>query len=207
MTILKIFKEFLELNKDKLTPTLKWTSVIFTSLVLVVFGWGYLVGQTPDWKLFLGTLLVAGLFFPFFCMALGTIKEFQTYKRTKTIFDIKPFNELTKNNLFQISDLSKKSKWLLTQFALTGQFRDYSLMAQAMNSTVNFEVFVHNENVKNEHIKKLRQQFPNNRFMYERFGIVMIYDKKSKVNLTYERLMHELDNFVQFFEKENIRPL
>lgn len=99
MTILKMYVDFLILNKDQLTSFLKWSSLFLTTLDLFIFGWGYLAGQRPDWALFIVSLLVAGLFFPFLCATLGYITEFQTYRRLNlgnyvfcTTKDLKQFN-------------------------------------------------------------------------------------------------------------------
>ena len=200
-----MMKEFLVLNRDKLKFGLKWISIIFTSIVLIAFAWGRFYGQVPEWTLFITVLLVAGIFFPIFIMSIGTIKEFQVYKRTKAILDNYPFNELTKNG-FQKSHTFENSKWTMTQLMLKGQFDNYPIECEVENSTFKFIALTNLDNVKKEHMKKLKKEFGDSKIEFDWFGIAMKYNTTKDRVTSFDQLKTDLGRFIGFLRDEKLDP-
>jgi|GEM_PF-2309308 len=199
-----MIKEFLIINRDKLEFGLKWSSIIFISLVLVAFAWGRYHGQIPEWSLFITVLLVAGIFFPVFCMTLGTIKEFQEYKITKRTLDQYPFNELTKNG-FEIILTNKKSKWMFSQIMLRGHIDDYPMDCEVENGIIKLIALVNRDNFKKEHMKELKREFGDRKVEYDWLGIALRFNIKKEKFTSFGQLKADIHRFIQFFKKNELK--
>jgi len=205
MTIKKMLKEFLILNKDKIKFGLKWTSILFTTIVLIAFAVGRFYGQIPKWSLFITTLVVAGVFFPIFIWTLGIFKDYLEFKRTNEILNRYPYNELIKNGFHRVMT-NKNTKWLLSQIMLQGYFEDYPMDCEVENGVLKMIALVNRDNFKKEHIEELRIEFGESKVDYDWLGIALKYNvEKERLN-AYGQLSEDLKRFITFFKKKELKP-
>ena len=192
-----MFQEFLELNRSKIISGLKWTSIIFTTIVLVAYAW---TGKLPVWTLFLTVLLFASVLFPIFIMALGTFKDYLEFKRTNEILNSYPYNELIKDG-FKRVPTNQNSKWLFSQIMLQGHLNDYPMDCEVENGVLKMIALVNLHNFKKEHLKELKREFGDSKIEYDWLGIALKYNVKKERLTSYGQLKSDLGRFIQFFKK------
>ena len=197
-----MFQEFLRLNKNKIIFGLKWTSIIFTVIVLAAYAW---TGKLPAWTLFITVLLFASVLFPIFIMALGTFRDYLEFKRTNEILNRYPYNELTKNG-FKRVPTNQNSKWLFSQIMLQGHFDDYPMDCEVENGILKMIALVNRDNFKKEHLKELKREFGGKKIEYDWLGIALKYNVNKERLTAYGQLKGDLDRFIQFFKKEGLNP-
>ena len=203
--ILKMLREFIDFNKTKFLLTLKWTSAIFTTITLTCFLVGLFYGYKLEWGLSIAILFAASVFFPTFCITLGTLKEFSTYRTSRKTLNKYPFNELTKNGFNEIYT-NQDSKWSYTQFALTGEYENYPMICYVSDSIVKIVALADIANIKREHRKRLKEEFGRNKIEYYWSGIAMIYDTSNKKSLSIDDLMNDIARLVGLLKRENLFP-
>ena len=184
---------------------LKWTSAVFTVITLICFLVGLFYGYKLEWGISIAILFATSVFFPAFCMTLGTLKEFSTYRNSRTTLNKYPFNELTKNGFYE-TYIYQNSKWNYTQFELTGEYEDYPMTCYVRNSIVKIIALADVANVKREHKKKLKEEFGRNKIEYYWSGIAMIYDTSNKKYLSIDDLMNDIARLVGLLKRGNLFP-
>jgi hypothetical protein len=196
-----MFQEFLDLNKNKIIFGLKWTSVIFTTIVLAAFAW---TGKLPEGSLFITVLLFASVLFPIFIIALETFTGYLEFKRTNEILNRYPYNELTKNG-FKLVPTNQNSKWLFSQIMLQGYYDDYPMDCEVKNGIFKMIALVNRDNFKKEHLKELKRVFGDSKVEYDWLGIALKYNVNKERLTAYGQLKGDLDRFIQFFKKEELK--
>jgi hypothetical protein len=202
----KKMNEFLKLNRHKIKFGLKWTSVIFTTIVLALLSWGIFRGQIPGWSLVLTVVLTAGIVFPFFIITLGTLQEFFVYRRTMRILDSYPFSELTKFG-FRKDFANENSKWTLTQLKLKGHFNDYPMQAELEHSIFKIVAFVNLDRVTQDHIRRLKQDLGDERIEMDWLGISLRYDTSREQVTSFEQMSYDLKRLIDYLNTEQLRPI
>jgi len=198
-------KEFIALNKQKIIFGLRWSSIIFTTIVLIAFAWGKFNGQVPTIELFVSILLVAGIVFPLFIITLGVLQDYSEYKRIDKILNTYPYSDLV-NNGFKRIPTNQNSKWMLSKVMLRGHFNSYPVDCEVENGILKIIALVNRDNFKKEHMEKLKKDFGSKKVAYDSLGIAMGYNVKKERLTAFEQLKGDLDKFVQFFKKEGLEP-
>lgn len=121
-------KEFFELNQHKLLFAFRLTAIVFTSIVLLIFGIGYVAfGELPDVELIIWVFVGAGILFPLFIVLLGIISGLYDLKIRRRNFSPKPFDKLSTLGFKEVYKY-RQNKWILTQLVISGHFNDYPVI-------------------------------------------------------------------------------
>ena len=112
-------KIFFQLNKHKLAPLFTRLSIVFTTLVVVVFTIAFSQDATPAGTLLITILVFAGIIFPVFIMFLGVIAWQVEQSRMQKIFNRQPLIQFEILG-FQKTLLNQDYKWNFTEEAVKG---------------------------------------------------------------------------------------
>ncbi|MBO0931368.1 hypothetical protein [Fibrella aquatilis] len=198
-----MLKEFIEFNKDKYLLMLKWTSAIFTILTISGFAVGFFYGYRPKYELFLAILFSISIFFPIFTITIGTLKEFQTYRKSRMALSKYPFNELTKHGFSEIYT-HKDSKWNYTQFGLIGELDSYSMICHVNNSVVYIMILTNMAKIRREHRKKISAEFGRWKIEYHWHGITIPYRTSNKKNISSNEVLNDITRLVELLKREGL---
>ena len=198
-----MFKKFLELNKGKIKFGLWFGSLFCTTIVLITLAWATRSGDIAE-NLFFSIIITAAIIFPIFVMGLGTLTGYLEFKRTNEILNNYPINELTRHGL-ELVIKNEKTKWELSQIMLRGYFNDYPVDCEIEEGLLKFTALVNRDDFKKENMDKLKKEFGKKKVQYNWLGISLCYTKKERPT-AYEQLKSELEQFINFFKKEGLRP-
>jgi hypothetical protein len=197
-------KEFIEVNKKKLLSCVKWSSIIFTSLVIIAFSAAIILkGQRPDLILVMTVILFASVFFPLFITAISAAKDCLAYIKAKSIFESYPINELQK---LGINKAFENSKWTYTQLVLKGQFENYKIECNVKDALLKITVQVNLDLVTKEHIENLKSMFGKKNIELDWLGIALVYNSKRRKDLTLPDLETEIRQLIMFLKTEKLTP-
>jgi hypothetical protein len=197
-------KEFIEVNKKKLLSCVKWSSIIFTSLVIIAFSAAIILkGQRPDLILVMTVILFASVFFPLFITAISAAKDCLAYIKAKSIFESYPINELQK---LGINKAFENSKWTYTQLVLKGQFENYKIECNVKDALLKITVQVNLDLVTKEHIENLKSMFGKKNIELDWLGIALVYNSKRRKDLTLPDLETEIRQLILFLKTEKLTP-
>ena len=107
-------KEFLQLNRHKLKVAFKVSSLLFLSLVSIVFIIVAINSGTLDYTLITIVLLTAGIAFPCFTLFISYLAWYYKRWEKNKAFATPPFNEL---HVLGFTDKlqGEKTKWAFTE--------------------------------------------------------------------------------------------
>jgi hypothetical protein len=198
-----MISEFLNLNKKKIVLGIKWTSIIFTSIVIGIFIWGHFNEQMSDTLLAVTVLIFASVIFPVFIMALGTIQEYLVFRKTSTLINNYPFNELT-NLGFKKTLINENSKWTMTQLRLEGRFNDYPIETELEKTNFKFIALVNLDKISKDHLKHLKREMGDGRIEMDWFGVSLIYNLARDRVTSIEQIKGDLKRMTDYLKRENL---
>ncbi len=199
-----MINEFLNRNRHKIVFGLKWTSIIFTTVVLGVFVWGHFIGQMPDPLLAVTILIFASIVFPFFIMTVGTIQEFFVFRKTYMLFNHYPFSELAKFG-FKKAFANENSKWTMTQLKLEGQFNGYPIETELEKTKFKFIALVNLDKISKNHLKHLNREIGEGKIEMEWFGVALTYNLSRGRVISIEQIINDLKRMTDYLKSENLQ--
>lgn len=202
--------EFLKLNKSKLGFAFKVSSIVFLSLVLIIFSIGYLNGQVPELSLLVTVILGASIGMPTFILFIGIIRGTWDLHKRRKAFNSHPFSELL-NHGFTEQIKNEKNRWQFSEPILIGEIENFRILAevdtQHAPDIIRFQALTEVGVIGKEEVHRLIRKFSSDDIELDFDGITKkISASKHRMN-TVDELTAELARFIRTLIQENFKPV
>lgn len=201
-----MIETFLNKNKLAVKAGLIGMSIIFTSLVLIIFLIGYFNGQKPDLELFLTVVLCAAVGFPLFAMTVGFLRWWWDYSVINRNFNSFPFNELASIG-FEKSMRNKNSKSKFTSEFYTrnlnGFIVDCEVDTQHEPGKLVFKIYVKTKHVDKSKYREIETTLSKKNGFFDFDFIGKKYHYKRHQLQSIKQLDQELHDFVGIIKSED----
>ena len=203
-------KEFFKLNKTKLVFAFKFTSLVFLTLVLIIFGIGYLNGQVPELSLFLTVCAGAGLGLPMFMLLIATLRGTWDLHKRRKAFGSQPFSELLKHG-FTEKIKHDKNRWQFSEPILTGQIANFQILVevdtQQAPDVIRFQALTEVEVIGKNEVERLARQFSHDEIELDFDGVTKKISIKNQRMTKIDELITELTRFILIIRQQNFKPV
>lgn len=204
-----MIKKFLPQNIKAIITTFKWTSVIFTSIVLIIFGIGLINNQKPDIELFITVVLSASIGFPLFILVVGLLRWSWDTSVTNRNFSSFPFSMLESIG-FNKALRNEASRTKFVSEYYTGRINDFivncDVDTQYKNEYLSFKYYVNIKPVGKTEYSRIQKEFDAVNGIVDINWISKEYHYKNHRLKSEVELQTELIDFAKMIQKENIRP-
>jgi hypothetical protein len=204
-----MIEKFLKEIKLAIKTGLKWMSIIFTSIVLILFSIGLINNQRPDLELFFMVIFSAGIGFPILVIIVGFIRWRWDYLVTNRNFNAFPFSQLDSLGFKKIIE-NEGSKTRFINEYYTGKINDFIIDCvvdtQNENKLLNFKYYVNIKPLNRTDFKKLEKEFRFQDGYIDFKWITKKYHYKNHRLKSVQDLEKELIDFGKMILKENIEP-
>ena len=202
-------KEFLVLNKSKLTFAFSFTSMIFTGLVVIIFVVGYFYGQVPALYLFITVILGAGIGMPLFILLVAIMRGTWDLHKRRNAFNRKPFSELL-NYGFSEQLKNENNRWHFTEPVLMGNIGNFQILAEVDTKyapdVIRFQALTKIEVLGKGEVDRLSRKFSQDDIELDFEGVTKkISIKNERLNSVHE-LIEELNRFIGTIKNEKFKP-
>lgn len=202
-------KEFFQLNWSKLVFAFKFTSGVFLTLVLIIFGIGYSTGQLPDFTLFLTVILSAGIGMPIFILLIGTLRGTWDLHKRRKAFSTYPFSALL-NYGFKEQLKYDNNKWRFSEPTLIGQIDNFQIIAKVDTQhevdIIKFQALTEIDLRGIDEEKRLTRKFSTDDIYLDVQGVSKRISVKNHRIKDLKELSNELSRFIQTIKQENFKP-
>ena len=202
-------KEFLQLNRSKLVFAFKFTLAFCLTLVLIIFGIGYLKGHLPELTLFLTVILSAGIGFPIFIIVIGTLRGAWDLHKRRKAFGTYPFSELS-NYGFTEKLKNDISRWQFSEPILTGKIDNFEIIAEVDTQhepdIIKFQALTEVEAIGKNEVRRLTRKFSTDDIHLDFHGVSKRISVKNHRMNNVTELTNELARFIQILNQENFKP-
>lgn len=204
-----MIKKFLQGNIKAIRPAFKWTSLIFTSIVLIIFGIGQINNQTPDIGLFVTVVLSASIGFPFFIVVVGFLRWSWDSSVINRNFSSFPFSQLESIGFRKVTkNADSKTKFICDYY--TGKIGDFivdcDVDTQNESTQIRFKYFVNILPQDKTEYKRIQNDFKSLNGFFDFNWISKKYHYKNHRLKSIFELEKELTDFGKLIIKENIEP-
>jgi hypothetical protein len=204
--MIKLF--FIE-NIKAIKTGFKWMSLIFTSLVLIIFFIAFINNQKPDLELFIIMILSSGIGFPIFGTAVGFLRWWWDYSVIRRNFQSFPFNKLQEIG-FKEEVLNKNSKGKFTKLFYTGMIDkfivDCSIETQNYSKFLIFKFYINVNQITNNDYKRINTLITKENGLLDFNWIGKKYHYKKHGIKSISELQNELEKFSRLILEENFEP-
>lgn len=201
---------FIKLNSWKLKFAFKWTSAVFTGIVVLVLVIAYFNGQVPEIDVLFGLLIGASLVFPIFIVTIATLRGVWDLNKRIKAFETSPFSEL-KQNGFSVGLKNENSKWSFSEPILNGVINEYPILAEVDTQTaldvVRFKALTVVKPLDKEEMRRLIKKFNLEDIQFDKEGITKMIHIKDKRYSSSKALVIELEQFTDMLKKENLKSI
>jgi hypothetical protein len=198
---------FLKENKKAIKTGFKWMSLIFTSLVLIIFLLGFIHNQKPDLELFIIVILSAGVGFPIYLIFVVFLRWRWDYSVIHRNYHSVPFNQL-RDIGFNEEILNENSKWKFTKKYLTGMINDFivdcDINTQEYSKYLIFKFYINHKRITKEDYKRIRNLISKQNGLIDFNWIGKKYHYKKHGLITISDLEKELFEFGDLILSEKI---
>lgn len=201
-----MIKTFLNHNKLAVKTGLTWMSIIFTSLVLIIFLIGYLNGQKPDLELFLTVILCAAVAFPIFAVTVGFSRWWWDYSIIKRNFNSYPFNELASIGFEKsLKNQNSKSKFTSEFYTtnLNGFRVDCEVNTQHEPNDLVFKIYVNTKRIDKSTFREIENRLSEKNGFFDFDFIGKKYHYKRHQLQSIKQLDQELHDFINTIKSED----
>jgi hypothetical protein len=198
---------FIRGNKKAIKTAFKWTSLIFTSIVLIIFGIGLINNQKPDIGLFVIVVLSASIGFPFFIIVVGFLRWSWDSSVTNRNFSSFPFSQLESIGFKKVTkNADSKTKFICDYY--TGKIGDFivdcDIDTQNESKQIIFKYFVNIQPLGQTEYKRIQNDFKAQNGSFDFNWISKKYHYKNHRLKSISELEKELSDFGKLIMKENI---
>ena len=199
---------FLQLNRDKLTPTFRRLSLVLLGFVSVVLLIAYLTGNFPDVQLLLSIILVTAIGFPLFIMFLGYIGWHVNHRARQKAFSKVPFSDI-ENIGFYKAYLGDTSKWSFTDEIKLGHFNGLTLtmdVSKEKGHTLEFDIPTEWKKLDKNDFSRLTEIFKQHNIEFRMGSLAKVYDTRNPEVRTATELKQDLELATTILLKEGFIP-
>ncbi|BDD01418.1 hypothetical protein [Persicobacter psychrovividus] len=200
---------FLKLNKHKLRFAFVATSLIFLSLALILLIIGYFNEQFPDPVLLITILLVAGIGFPIFIIAIAYLEWLSKRRVRKRAFSKSPYDKLPKIG-FTKTFINEKTKWFFTEETKEGFVNNFKIkcdITRENSKTIQFKALVEHRQIDKDEFKRLEHLFNKYDVIFDFEGLTKLLDINNPAIASVQQLESELMKFTELLKNENFEPI
>jgi hypothetical protein len=204
-----MIKRFLKGNKKAIRTAFKWTSLIITSIVLIIFGIGLINNQKPDIGLFVTVVLSALIGFPFFIILVGFLRLSWDSSVTNRNFSSFPFSQLESIGFKKVTKhTDNKTEFKCDYY--TGKIGDFivdcDVDTQNESEQIRFKFFVNIRTLGKTEYKRIQNDFKELNGFFDFNWISKKYHYKNHRVKSISELEKELIDFGKLIMMENIEP-
>ena len=200
---------FLKLNIHKLRFALIATSLIFLSLALILLVISYFNEQLPDPVLLIAIILVAGIGFPIFIIAIAYLEWLLKRRVRRRAFSKSPFDKLSKIG-FNKTFINVKSKWFFTEETKEGIVNNFKIKCDKTRENskkIQFKAIVEHIQIDKNEFKRLEQLFNKYDIIFDSEGLTKLVDINRPKKFSLQQLESELLKFTELLKSENFKPI
>ena len=201
-----MIKTFLNRNKLAVKTGLTWMSIIFTSLVLMIFLIGYLNGQKPSSELFLTVVLSAAVGFPVFAITVGFLRWWWDYSVINRNFNSYPFDELSSIGFEKsLRNENSKSKFTSEFYTrnLDGFKVDCEVNTQHEPNELVFKIYVNAKQIDKSTFREIENKLFEKNGFFDFDFIGKKYHYKRHQLQSIKQLDQELHDFISTIKSED----
>lgn len=199
---------FLQLNRDKLTPTFGRLSLILLGFVSVVLFIAYLTGNFPTVQLLVSIILVTAIAFPLFIMLIGYIGWHINHKARQKAFSKVPFSDIEKIGFYK-AYLGGNSKWSFTDEIKKGHLNGFTLtmdVSKEKGHTLEFDIPTEWKKLDKNHFSRLTEKFKQHNIEFKMGSLVKQYDTRQPEMRTVSELKQDLKLTTTILLQEGFEP-
>nr|WP_319998892.1 hypothetical protein [uncultured Draconibacterium sp.] len=204
-----MIKKFIQGNKKAIKTAFKWTSLIFTSIVLIIFAIGLINNQKPDIGLFITVVLSASIGFPFFIIIVGFLRWSWDSSVSNRNFGSFPFSQLESIGFKKVTK-NEESKTKFISDYYTGKIGDFivdcDVDTQNESKQIRFKYFANIRPLGKTEYKRIQNDFKTLNGFFDFNWISKKYHYKNHQIKSISDLEKELIDFGKLIIKENIEP-
>ncbi len=204
-----MIKKFFKSNKDAIKTGFKWTSLIFTCIVLIIFSIGLIKNQKPDLGLFITVVLSASIGFPIFIIIVGFLRWSWDYSITHRNLDSFPFSQLETIGFRNVTK-NEDSKTRFTSDYYTGTVNgfivDCDVDTQNDSKHIRFKYYINIRPLGKTDFKRIQKDFEEFNGYFDFNWISKKYHYKKHRIKSVTELEKELIDFGEMILKEKIEP-
>ena len=204
-----MIKKFIKGNKKAIKTAFKWTSFIFTSIVLIIFAIGLLNNQKPDLGLFITVVLSASIGFPIFIIIVGFLRWSWDFSITRRNLGSFPFSQLESIGFKKVTkNEDSKTKFICDYYTgtINGFIIDCDVDTQNDSKLVRFKYYVNIKPLGKVDLKRIQNDFKAQNGYLDFNWISKKYHYKNHRIKSVSELEKELIDFGKLILKESIEP-
>jgi hypothetical protein len=204
-----MIKLFIKKNRKAVITGYKWMSVIFTSLVLIVFFIMYLKNVKPDIVLFFTVVLFTVFIIPFIITVFAFLRWWWDYSVTSKCFNSIPFNKLDSIG-FKKKTLNEgsKSKFICEYYtAMINDFIvDCDVDTQNDHKNLRFKFYLQGRQIEKEDFKRIKNSIEEQNGFFDFYSVFKKYHYKKHKLTSINQLETELIEFSKLLINLNLKP-
>ena len=203
-----MIKKFIQGNENAIKAAFTWTSLIFTTIVLIIFAIGLINNQKPDIGLFVTVVLSASIGFPFFIILMGFLRWTWDSSVTNRNFNSFPFSQLESIGFKKVNknDVSKTTfRCEYYTGKINGFIVDCDVETQYESNYLQFKYYVVFKPLREDY-KRIKREFELENGIIDMHWISKKYHYKNHRLKSILDLEKELIDFGKMIRKENIEP-
>lgn len=198
-------KEFLKLNKHKLSFAYKFITILYlcASVIFLILAKIY---QNPSSKLLIQILIIGGILFPIFILFilyLNWVNEKRYYNK----FIIAKISKDKNSFGYSKKLINESSKWFFTKKILSKNINGFEIEIKFEYETIGVYVYAINENIEKTKRKYFEEK--SKKLNFENFVFRLFFLKikrKSFDEITFKEIEIKLAKFVNLLEEYNYKP-
>lgn len=189
-------KEFIKVNRQKIIFSLKWTSIVLTSVWTIYLFKKYFDGISVDIKTIILSYFIATIFLPLFTQLLLSVKELIEFIRINKILNSNPFIHLLNIGLTK-SYTDKKTKWITSKPTLTGAVNNYPIRCEVEKGIVRIIANANLDKIEKADMKNWKELFGDKNIEYDWFGVALVYRPKRFKQIDFADLENEIKQLIR----------
>ncbi len=200
---------FIKENTKAIGTGFKWMSLIFTSLVLIIFLVGLINNQKPDLLLFIVVVFSAGIGFPIFGIIVGFMRWWWDYSVTRRNFNSFPFSHLNSLSFKKVvKNKDSKTKFISEYYSgkVDRFIVDCDVETQNESNQIRFKFFINPRPLSNANLNRIENDFKAQNGYFDFNWISKKYHYKNHQLRSVSELEKELIDFGNLILNENIEP-
>lgn len=201
-----MLKRFIRGNRKAILTAFKWSSLVFTTIVLIIFLAGLINNQKPDPGLFITVVLTASVGLPVFIIAVGFLRWYWGSYVTDRNFGSFPFSELASIGFNKVTINENKTKFMCDYYTgnIDGFIVDCDVDTQHDTKYLRFKYFVKIRPLGKAGYERIQDNFKTQNADVDFNWISKKYHYKNHRIKSVKELEKELIDFAKLIKKEKI---
>lgn len=201
-------RQFLNLNRHKLSFAFKGISLTFSTLILAVFLIAYFNGQQANIDTIVFALFLSGIVLPCFIIFISYLAWYYKQRAMRKAFSKPPFDQL---NELGFSDLllNEKTKWSFTEEVKAGRVNGFNLIADILydkSHIIEVRAFTAWKHLDRNEYKRLSIEFKAHNIEFDFGSLVKRYNTKLLHVHTIRELKVDFEEFTELLKRNGFKP-